>query len=162
MSTDPSDVHVHVPMSMSTDPSELGAHAEAEDICAPGPCMFYMYESFGPVLGYFSRLVLGDSMHKTWSGGSPYYGPLFLVVGPCLRGRGALWRFQITAFLVSAESNKRSNWLLKNCVIVRLPAGAAFYDKGAVPRVSVENRFSLFAGTVKKRRLNQAVGSVGP
>jgi len=44
---------------------------------------------------------------------------------------------------------------MKNCVIVRLPAGDAFYDRGAVPHAVVENRFSRFAQTVKRRRLTQ-------
>ena len=59
------------------------------------------------------------------------------------------------AYLVQAGSPKCSNWLLKNCVILRLPAGEAFYDRGAVPQVVVENAFSRFADTVKRRRLAQ-------
>ena len=59
------------------------------------------------------------------------------------------------AYLVQAGSPKCSNWLLKNCVILRLPAGEAFYDRGAVPHVVVENAFSRFADTVKRRRLAQ-------
>lgn len=54
-----------------------------------------------------------------------------------------------------AGSPKCSNWLLKNCVILRLPAGEAFYDRGAVPQVVVENTFSRFADTVKRRRQAQ-------
>ena len=59
------------------------------------------------------------------------------------------------AHLVQAGSPKCSNWLLKNCVILRLPAGDAFYDRGAVPQAVVENAFSRFADTVKRRRLSR-------
>ena len=58
------------------------------------------------------------------------------------------------AHLVQAGSPKCSKWLLKNCVILRLPAGDAFYDRGAVPQAVVENAFSRFADTVKRRRLS--------
>jgi hypothetical protein len=59
------------------------------------------------------------------------------------------------AYLVQAGNPKCSNWLLKNCVILRLPAGQAFYDREAVPQAVVENTFSRFADTVKRRRLAQ-------
>ena len=60
------------------------------------------------------------------------------------------------SFLVNSSHKDRSKWLLKNCVIVRLPAGEAFYDQAALPQVQVENRFSLFAQTVKRRRMLRA------
>ena len=56
------------------------------------------------------------------------------------------------AHLVQAGSPKCPNWLLKNCVILRLPARGAFYDSGAVPKAVVENAFSRFADTVKRSR----------
>jgi hypothetical protein len=59
------------------------------------------------------------------------------------------------AFLVDARSPKFSRWLLKNCVIVRLPGGETFFDRGALPKEPVENTFSRFAETVKRRRRAQ-------
>ena len=56
------------------------------------------------------------------------------------------------AYLVDADSHQKSNWLLQNCEILRLPAGECFYDKTRVPQLSVPNEFSLFAQTVKRRR----------
>jgi hypothetical protein len=58
------------------------------------------------------------------------------------------------AYLATEDHPQRSRWLLKNCVIVRLPAGEAFYEKRTAPKVS--NAFSLFARTVRRRR-EQAV-----
>ena len=55
--------------------------------------------------------------------------------------------------LVNPGHAQASNWLLKNCVIVRLPAGDAFFDRSAMPDAIVENTFSRFAETVKRRRL---------
>ena len=55
------------------------------------------------------------------------------------------------AFL--AQSGRRcSQWLLKNCVILRLPAGEAFYDRNALPQEPVANNLSLFAKMAKRRR----------
>ena len=43
--------------------------------------------------------------------------------------------------------------MLKNCVIVRLEPGDAFFDRSfAAALPPIENRFSLFAETVRKRR----------
>ena len=56
------------------------------------------------------------------------------------------------AYLADEDSPWRSNWLCKNTVCVRLPPGQAFYDTTAVPQTKVENRFSLFAQTLKRRR----------
>ena len=57
------------------------------------------------------------------------------------------------AYLVDARDERRSRWLLKNCTFIRLPAGETFYDKTRLPGGSLNNRFSLFAQTVKRRRL---------
>lgn len=57
------------------------------------------------------------------------------------------------AFLADDSSPKRSRWLLKNCVFVRLPAGEFFFDAARLPKSKVGNRFSLFAQTLKRRRL---------
>ena len=54
------------------------------------------------------------------------------------------------AFLVDKQNPEHSKWLVKNCEIVRLPAGETYYEK--VEPVSVPNTFSLFAKTVKRRR----------
>ena len=54
----------------------------------------------------------------------------------------------------------RSRWLLKNCVIVKLPPGEAFYVKEEVPKRKVENAFSLYAQTLKRRRA--AAGGLAP
>jgi len=54
--------------------------------------------------------------------------------------------------LVDPQSEKCSKWLCKNCTFVRLAPGECFYDKTKVPKTKVENRFSLFAQTVKRRR----------
>ena len=57
------------------------------------------------------------------------------------------------AYLVDENDPRRSRWLLKNCVFVRLAAGETFYEKDKVPARKPENRFSLFAQTVKRRRI---------
>ncbi len=56
------------------------------------------------------------------------------------------------ADLVDEHSPKRSNWLLSNCVIVRLKKGEAFFDNKAAAPPPRSNTFSLFAETVRKRR----------
>ena len=56
------------------------------------------------------------------------------------------------AYLVDEKDRRCSRWLLKNCVFARLPAGDTFYEKDKVPAQKPENRFSLFAQTIKRRR----------
>lgn len=60
------------------------------------------------------------------------------------------------AHLADPTHAQQSKWLLKNGVFVRLPAGEVFYDKLRLPAEKLENRFSLYAETVKRRRLEQA------
>lgn len=55
--------------------------------------------------------------------------------------------------LVDSLNKKHSKWLCKNCTFVRLPAGGCFYDESKVPQTKVDNRFSRFAQTVKRRRV---------
>lgn len=53
---------------------------------------------------------------------------------------------------------QRSRWICKNCVVIRLPEGEAFYRTDLVPRERLPNSVSLFAKTVaKRRRLQQGV-----
>lgn len=59
------------------------------------------------------------------------------------------------AHLVDKDSNWRSKWLLKNGVFVRLEAGETFFKREELPTVKLENKFSLFAQTVKRRRLEE-------
>ena len=56
------------------------------------------------------------------------------------------------AHLVQVGHADSSKWLLRNCVILRLQAGEAFYDKARVPDGDVSNRFGLYAQTLKRRR----------
>ena len=56
------------------------------------------------------------------------------------------------SYLADENHEEKSNWLVTNTTVVRLPAGEAFYDKARVPQVTVPNTFSLFARTVKRRR----------
>ena len=67
---------------------------------------------------------------------------------------GSINGFTKDAYLVDARDERRSRWLLKNCTFIRLPAGETFYDKTKVPSGGLDNRFSLFAQTVKRRRLS--------
>lgn len=60
------------------------------------------------------------------------------------------------AHFANPDSEKRSKWLAKNCVYVRLPAGEAFYHTANVPNKAVANAFSLFTDTVKRRRAEGA------
>ena len=62
------------------------------------------------------------------------------------------------AYVADAASPKRSKWLLKNAVFVRLGSGEAFYDTARVPGKKVPNTFSLFAETVKRKRLSSPQG----
>ena len=55
-------------------------------------------------------------------------------------------------YLVDEEHADRSKWLVKNTVLVKLPRGETFFDAGKKPNVRLENNFSLFAQTVKRRR----------
>ena len=59
------------------------------------------------------------------------------------------------AHLVQEGNPLASSWLQKNGVFVRLPAGEAFYDKEKLPNCVVENKYSLFAATVKRRRCQE-------
>ena len=49
--------------------------------------------------------------------------------------------------------NRRLGRKNYNFVFVRLAAGETFYEKDKVPARKPENRFSLFAQTVKRRRI---------
>ena len=60
------------------------------------------------------------------------------------------------AYLVDEQHEEHSKWLCKNCVFVRLPAKGTFYNKARVPKVKIENTFSLFARTLKRRRAEAA------
>ena len=60
------------------------------------------------------------------------------------------------AHLADRSDQKRSKWLCKNCVFVKLPAGETFYDKDKVPTRKIKNKYSLFAQTVKRRRMATA------
>lgn len=55
-------------------------------------------------------------------------------------------------YLVDAENADRSKWLVKNTVLVPLERGETFYDAAKKPKRKLENTFSLFAKTVKRRR----------
>ena len=59
------------------------------------------------------------------------------------------------AYLVSEEQPQCSRWLIKNCVFVRLHAGETFFDQSRLPALQIDNTYSLFAETVKRRRLQQ-------
>ena len=54
--------------------------------------------------------------------------------------------------LVDKDSEKKSSWLLKNCVVLRLQPGETFYKPRDGPAPTLENAASLFAQTVKRRR----------
>ena len=56
-------------------------------------------------------------------------------------------------YLVDPEHEDHSKWLVKNTVRVKLPRGETFYDAARKPKVKLDNAFSLFARTVKRRRL---------
>ena len=60
------------------------------------------------------------------------------------------------AYLADEASERCSRWLVKNGVFVRLPQGDAFYEKDKLPNCKVKNRYSLFAETVKRRRVQDA------
>ena len=55
-------------------------------------------------------------------------------------------------YLVDPTHAKRSKWLVKNTVRVKLPPGETFYEAAQTPARRQANRFSLFAETVKRRR----------
>ena len=61
------------------------------------------------------------------------------------------------AFLLDEQSSKHSKWLVKNTVLVQLPRGQTFYDASKRPKRKLENTFSLFAKTVKRRRQQAAL-----
>ena len=65
------------------------------------------------------------------------------------------------SYLVDEAHPDRSRWLLKNCVFLRLEAGDTFYKKDKVPATKPPNAFSLFAGTVKRRRLREQQAASG-
>ena len=56
--------------------------------------------------------------------------------------------------LVDAGHAKKSRWLLKNCVIIKLADGEKFYEESG-PRKVIPNKYSLFAETVRKRRAEE-------
>ena len=57
-------------------------------------------------------------------------------------------------WLVDVDSDKKSSWLLKNCVVLRLAPGETFYEPRLGPAPRLENAAS-FAETVKRRRRDQ-------
>lgn len=54
--------------------------------------------------------------------------------------------------LVQADHEQRSRWLCRNCDILRLSPGEAFYCKESAPKAKLTNTYSLFAQTLQKRR----------
>ena len=61
--------------------------------------------------------------------------------------------------LVDPGSQKRSRWLLKNCVVVRLADGEKFYEEPQSLPPAIPNTYSLCAETVRKRRAEERPGS---
>ena len=59
------------------------------------------------------------------------------------------------AYLATPGDDWASKWLLKNCVFVRLERGGVFYDRERLPKKKIKNRFSLYAETLKRRRLEE-------
>ena len=59
------------------------------------------------------------------------------------------------SYFVDPASKWCSKWLQKNCVFVRLPAGDTFYDAAKLPTKRLENTYSRFAATLKRRRLEE-------
>ena len=56
----------------------------------------------------------------------------------------------------------KSRWLLRNTVRVCLPPGETFYDSRAHDRPALTNKYSLFAGTVRRRRARELSGESPP
>lgn len=54
--------------------------------------------------------------------------------------------------LIQQDHEQRSKWLCKNCVVLRLDSGEAFYKQDEVPKTKVANECSLFVQTLQKRR----------
>ena len=69
---------------------------------------------------------------------------------------GKIWPFAPDPWLVDPDSDWKSSWLLKNCVVIRLEPGETFYQRREGPPPILENTASLFAQTVKRRRCEQA------
>lgn len=63
-------------------------------------------------------------------------------------------------YYIDPESEWRSRWLLKNCVFVSLPTGETFFEQRIGPKPKIDNTFSLFAQTVKRRRAGEAAGKL--
>ena len=66
------------------------------------------------------------------------------------------------AYLVDDGSPDKSNWLMRNCTVLRLRPGDAFYDKSLVPRKVLPNRFGLYAATIKRRRSAAGAADAAP
>ena len=64
-------------------------------------------------------------------------------------------------FLLDPQSRKHSKWLVRNTVVLRLPRGETFFDKTKLPKRKLENTFSLFADTVKRRREREKAAFAG-
>ena len=64
-------------------------------------------------------------------------------------------------FLLDAGHTSHSKWLVRNTVVVQLPRGETFYDASKKPKRKLENSFSLFAETVRKRRQQEALQAQG-
>ena len=60
------------------------------------------------------------------------------------------------------RSKPQSRWLLRNTVRVCLPPGETFYDRRAHDRPALPNNYSLFAGTVRRRRARELSGESPP
>ena len=63
-------------------------------------------------------------------------------------------------YYVDPDSEWRSRWLLKNCVFVSLPVGETFFEQRTGPKPEIDNSFSLFAQTVKRRRAREAASEL--
>ena len=61
-------------------------------------------------------------------------------------------------FLIDKDGPRRSRWLVKNCTVVRLNQAKRPSTAPACRASAWKTHFSLFAQTVKRRRLLEAGG----
>ena len=64
-------------------------------------------------------------------------------------------------FLLDPKDPRHSKWLVRSTVVLQLPRGETFYDKTKLPKRKLENTFSLFAETVKRRREREKAALAG-
>ena len=129
--------------------SGIGQHIYYMVTCMSNPCQDNV-NSWGQLLSWRALLQARNAKLKGGQSATNLYAYTQYLFGVAIVATIDL--DAPDSYLVDPQHAERSNWLLKNTVRVKLPEKETFFEQALLPKASVPNTYSLFAGTVKRRR----------